>query len=45
MMTHYLALKGHRFETWAALCQAIEEATEYWNQHHHALVWNRRWRH
>lgn len=40
-----LALKGRRFETWAAVCQAIREATAYWNAHRHPFVWGRRRRH
>jgi transposase len=40
-----LALKGRRFETWAAVCQAVEAATAYWNQHRHPFVWGRRRRH
>ena len=37
-----LALKGRRFETWDELCQAIREATAYWNAHRHPFVWGRR---
>jgi len=37
-----LALKGRRFETWAAVCQAVERATGYWNAHRHPFVWGRR---
>ena len=40
-----LALKGRRFETWAEVCQAVEAATAYWNQHRHPFVWGRRRRH
>jgi transposase len=40
-----LALKGRRFETWEEVCQAIEEATAYWNRHRHPFVWGRRRRH
>ncbi len=40
-----LALKGRRFETWAAVCQAVREATTYWNQHRHPFIWGRRRRH
>jgi transposase len=40
-----LALKGHRFENWADLCQAIQRATTYWNAHKHPFVWGRRRRH
>jgi hypothetical protein len=37
-----LALKGRRFETWQAICEAVEQATSYWNQHRHPFVWGRR---
>jgi transposase len=40
-----LALKGRRFETWAEVCQAVHEATMYWNAHRHPFVWGRRRRH
>jgi transposase len=40
-----LALKGRRFETWDDLCQAIHDATAYWNAHRHPFVWGRRRRH
>jgi transposase len=40
-----LALKGRRFETWEEVCQAIEEATDYWNRHRHPYIWGRRRRH
>ena len=40
-----LALKGRRFETWAEVCQAVLEATAYWNRHRHPFVWGRRRRH
>ena len=40
-----LALKGRRFETWAAICRAVEDATAYWNDHKHPFVWGRRRRH
>jgi hypothetical protein len=40
-----LALKGRRFETWEEVCQAVEEATGYWNKHRHPFVWGRRRRH
>ena len=36
-----LALKGRRFETWAEVCQAVTEATAYWNAHRHPFVWGR----
>ncbi len=37
-----LALKGRRFDTWAEVCQAVEQATSYWNDHRHPFVWGRR---
>jgi DDE superfamily endonuclease len=40
-----LALTGRRVETWAEVCQAVEAATAYWNQHRHPVVWGRRRRH
>ena len=40
-----LALKGRRFETWEQVCQAVREATAYWNQHRHPFVWGKRRRH
>jgi len=40
-----LALKGRRFETWEEVCQAVAEATAYWNKHRHPFVWGRRRRH
>lgn len=40
-----LALQGRRFETWDELCQAIRDATAYWNAHRHPFVWGRRRRH
>lgn len=40
-----LALKGRRFETWAEICQAVDEATAYWNAHRHPFIWGRRRRH
>lgn len=40
-----LALKGRRFETWEEVCQAIAEATVYWNAHRRPYVWGRRRRH
>jgi hypothetical protein len=33
-----LALKGRRFETWEAICQAIAAATAYGNKHRHPFV-------
>lgn len=40
-----LALKGRRFETWAEVAQAVQEATTYWNNHRHPFIWGRRRRH
>jgi transposase len=40
-----LALKGRRFETWTEVCQAVREATTYWNGHRHPFIWGRRRRH
>lgn len=40
-----LALKGRRFESWEEVCQAIREATAYWNAHRHPFIWGRRRRH
>jgi transposase len=40
-----LALKGRRFETWAELWRAVQEATAYWNAHRHPCIWGRRRRH
>lgn len=40
-----LALKGRRFETWEAICQAVAAATTFWNQHRHPFIWGRRRRH
>jgi hypothetical protein len=40
-----LALKGRRFDTWAEVTKAIEEATAYWNKHRHPFVWGKRRRH
>lgn len=40
-----LALKGRRFETWAELAQAVQDATAYWNSHRHPFIWGRRRRH
>jgi transposase len=40
-----LALKGRRFETWEEICAAVDQATAYWNNHRHPLVWGRRRRH
>jgi hypothetical protein len=40
-----LALKGEKFETWQEVVQAVEKATQYWNDHKHPFVWGRRRRH
>jgi transposase len=40
-----LALKGRRFVTWAEVCQAVADATRYWNAHKHPFIWGRRRRH
>ena len=40
-----LALKGRRFETWAEVWHAVQEATVYWNAPRHPFVWGRRRRH
>jgi transposase len=40
-----LALKGKRFDTWEAICAAVEAATGYWNAHRHPFIWGRRRRH
>jgi len=40
-----LALKGRRFATWEQICDAVREATAYWNAHRHPFVWGRRRRH
>jgi hypothetical protein len=40
-----LALKGRRFESWAEIAQAVEEATRYWNAHRHPFAWGQRRRH
>jgi transposase len=40
-----LALKGCRFETWAEVCDAVQDATAYWNAHRHPFIWGRRRRH
>jgi hypothetical protein len=37
-----LALKGHRFATWPEVCQAVEAATRYWNDHRHPFLWGKR---
>jgi hypothetical protein len=40
-----LALKGRRFATWAAVVQAVKDATAYWNKQRHPFLWGRRRRH
>jgi len=40
-----LARNGRRCESWAEICQAVEEATRYWNAHKHPFVWGHRRRH
>ncbi len=40
-----LALAGRRFETWDEVCEAVAQATAYWNAHRHPFVWGRRRRH
>jgi hypothetical protein len=40
-----LALKGRRFETWEEVTQAVEKATDYWNEHRHPFRWGHRRRH
>ena len=40
-----LALKGQRFETWAEVCEAVQDATVYWNAHRHPFIWGQRRRH
>jgi transposase len=40
-----LALKGRRFQTWEEICEAVREATAYWNAHRHPFTWGRRRRH
>ncbi len=37
-----LALKGRRFDTWAAIERAVDQATAYWNAHCHPFVWGGR---
>jgi transposase len=36
-----LALNGRRFESWEDVCQAVADATAYWNAHRHPFVWGR----
>jgi transposase len=44
-MLRSLALAGRRFETWDEVCEAIAQATAYWNAHRHPFTWGRRRRH
>ncbi len=44
-MLRSLALKGRRFETWDEICEAVKQATTYWNKHKHPFHWGRRRRH
>lgn len=37
-----IALSGSNFSTWEQLCQAIEQATNYWNRHRHPYLWGHR---
>ena len=37
-----LALQGRRFECWAEIEKAVEQATAYWDAHKHPYVWGRR---
>jgi transposase len=36
-----LALKGRRFETKEELCEAIEQALEYWNANRKPYIWRK----
>lgn len=40
-----LSLNGRRFDTWEEVHQAVEAATDYWNEHRHPFLWGRRRRH
>jgi transposase len=40
-----LALAGRRFESWDDICQAVADATAYWNAHRHPFLWGHRRRH
>jgi transposase len=40
-----LALAGRRFETWDEVCEAVDQATAYWNAHRHPFLWGQRRRH
>lgn len=40
-----IALNGQRFDTWEEVKQAIQQATEYWNQRRHPYKWGERKRH
>jgi hypothetical protein len=39
-----LALKGRRFDSWAAIATAVDAATTDWNKHRHPFIWGRRTR-
>ena len=40
-----LAFSGQCLQSWEAVCEAVEQATDYWNAHRHPFVWGRRRRH
>ena len=40
-----LALAGRRFETWDEVCEAVGQATAYWNAHRHPFRRGQRRRH
>ena len=40
-----LALAGRRFETWDEVCEAVAQATDYWNAHRHPFLRGRCRRH
>jgi DDE superfamily endonuclease len=40
-----LAFAGQSCESWGELCEAVKQATGYWNAHRYPLVWGRRRRH
>jgi transposase len=40
-----LPLKGRRFQTLDEVLQAIEGATDYWNQHRHPYIWGKTKKH
>jgi hypothetical protein len=37
-----LAMAGRCFETWPEICEAVTQATAYWNTHRHPFIWGRR---